>query len=379
MAFIRTFTKRIFIVSNIVVVVLFLLTCSNAWLSAGRFWIISLLSLIFPLLLLLVIGFLIFWLFFHSRRLCFISAIALLIGWPNIHAFIAFDIHKPFKLEKPAKAFRILTWNVHGWDEFVTKKPGLSGHRLKMMEFINQQNADIVCFQEFIEPNKLKDLSPNIEYIRNELRFPYYYYSSDFIRRDQSYTSGIIIFSKYPITDTFKIKFNTPTGGNPRYVESILAADININGKIVRVFTTHLQSVLFKSKDWRDVEIIKNVDDQVLEASKSIVKKLKTAYTSRRDQADSVRAALDKSPYPEIICGDFNDVPNSYVYFHILGDRRDAFIKKGFGLGRTYVNISPTLRIDYIMADRQLNVLQCAKFPIPYSDHHPVIADLQMP
>jgi endonuclease/exonuclease/phosphatase family metal-dependent hydrolase len=121
------------------------------------------------------------------------------------------------------------------------------------------------------------------------------------------------------------------------------------------------------------------VKDSTIEASKSIVKKLKRAYGFRGGQADIVREQLDKSPFPVIICGDFNDVPNSYTYFHIRGNLQDAFIKKGFGVGRSYVHISPTLRIDYLFADKKFEVLQCKKFNLPYSDHHPVIADLRLP
>jgi endonuclease/exonuclease/phosphatase (EEP) superfamily protein YafD len=91
-----------------------------------------------------------------------------------------------------------------------------------------------------------------------------------------------------------------------------------------------------------------------------------------------VREQLDKCPYPGIICGDFNDVPNSYTYYNIRGDWQDAFLKKGFGIGRTYVNISPTLRIDYILASPDLDILQCTRFINSYSDHHPVIADFKL-
>ncbi len=38
-------------------------------------------------------------------------------------------------------------------------------------------------------------------------------------------------------------------------------------------------------------------------------------------------------PYPEIICGDFNDVPNSFTYFTIKGPRQDAFLEKGAKFG----------------------------------------------
>ena len=78
------------------------------------------------------------------------------------------------------------------------------------------------------------------------------------------------------------------------------------------------------------------------------------------------------------MCGDFNDVPNSYTYFTIRKDWQDAFLQKGFGIGRTYVHISPTLRIDYILASPAFNVLQCRKFSTPWSDHNPVVADMKL-
>ena len=133
---------------------------------------------------------------------------------------------------------------------------------------------------------------------------------------------------------------------------------------------------MFRRKDYQYLEKIKKVEDSLLEASKSIVKKLRQAYLVRGEQARSVRDALEKSPYPSVLCGDFNDVPNSYTYFQIRGAMQDAFISRGAGIGRTYASISPTLRIDYILADPQFKVVQCKKVELSYSDHYPVIADL---
>jgi endonuclease/exonuclease/phosphatase family metal-dependent hydrolase len=381
MATIRKFTRRLFIISNIVAVVLFLLACANAILHPARFWLISLLGLVFPLLLLLVFVFFVSWLFIPTgRRWALLSLAALLIGWPNIHSFLALHPAAHFNQEKAPHSLRILTWNVRSWDEFITKKKGASGHRAKMMEFIGEQQPDVLCFQEFFESHNSKELPANISYICQELKYPYYFFSHDYRhdyrRGDGMFESGVIVFSRYPILDTLLIRYPRPDG--LKSTESLIAADIDVEGSRVRVFTTHLQSVLFQGKDFHNIEIIRNVDDSILAASRSIVKKLHFAFLRRADQAIAVRDQLDKSPYPGIICGDFNDVPNSYTYFTIRSGWQDAFIKKGFGIGRTYVHISPTLRIDYILADPRWTVLQCRKFPLPYSDHNPVIADLQL-
>jgi endonuclease/exonuclease/phosphatase family metal-dependent hydrolase len=372
MTSLRKFTKRLFLLLNILVGVLFLLSCCNAFLHPDRWWFVSLLAFFFPLFLLLILAFLIFWLFFYGRY-GLISLICLLIGWQNIHAFFGFSTAKRDFAHKKSNSIRIMTWNVRSWDEFTTKKTGQSGHRLPMLETIGKQDADILCFQEFYEPSD--SAKSNIRYICQQLQFPYFFFSRGYNNRINKSVNGVIIFSKYPIMATSQKHFSGDAGsGN----ESVISADININGKIIRVFTTHLQSVLFKRKDFRNVEIIKNAEDSMLEASRSIAKKLKNALGLRGHQADMVRKELDACPLPMIICGDFNDVPNSYTYFHIRGNLQDAFIAKDFGIGRSYVFISPTLRIDYILPSRNFTVLQTMKLSTPFSDHLPLLTDLQL-
>ena len=122
MATLKKFTRRFLLISNIIVVVLFLMACANGFLHPGKWWPVSLLGLIFPLLLLLVLAFFIGWLFFPGRRWALFSLGALVLGWKNIHSFLAFNAGVRFTTEKPANALRILTWNVRRWDEIIPKK-----------------------------------------------------------------------------------------------------------------------------------------------------------------------------------------------------------------------------------------------------------------
>jgi endonuclease/exonuclease/phosphatase family metal-dependent hydrolase len=377
MGLLRIVTRRVFVVLNIVTVVLFLLACANAILHPGRWWVIALLGLIFPLLLLFVFLFFSIGIFIPGwRRWAVISLVALIIGWPNIHSFLALHVGGSFHTEKAPGALRVMTWNVRSFDEFTTRKKGASGHLPKMLQFIGGQHPDVLCIQEFFNSEVPAD-SCNIAFIQERLRFPYYFFSRDYVNRGAKYEAGVIVFSRYPIVDTMLMDYSRPGGFHS--TESLISADIHAGKDTIRIFTTHLQSVLFHSKDFHDLEIIKNVDDSILMASKSIAKKLGYAFRHRGDQAEEVRAQLDKSPYPSVICGDFNDVPNSYTYFTIRKDWQDAFIKKGFGIGRSYKFISPTLRIDYILASPALKVLQCRRFPLPWSDHNPVVADMELP
>jgi endonuclease/exonuclease/phosphatase family metal-dependent hydrolase len=71
-------------------------------------------------------------------------------------------------------------------------------------------------------------------------------------------------------------------------------------------------------------------------------------------------------------------VPNSYAYFQIRGGLQDAFTAKCFGVGRSYIYIAPTLRIDYILPSKEFSVMQTTNLNPPYSDHHAVMTDLQL-
>lgn len=374
--FIRKLTKRFFIILNIVAVVIFLVACLTAYCNPFTYWLVALLGVGFIFITISVFLFFIFWLLFRSQWALF-SLAALLIGWFQIHAVFGFNPFSSFNKIKPPKSFRVLTWNVSRWDEMNKQsKKGVS-YRLKMFEFIKNQDADIVCFQEFFESRRTDLFDLNIPYITSQLNYPYYYFARDHVPVNGIYEHGVAVFSRYPIIDTFRLRYPGPDSLKGK--ESLIRATIDINGLKINVFTTHLQSFLFSGKEYRGLKNIKRADDKdsIVEASKGIIAKFRRSYGLRSLQADLVRSQLDNSKYPEIICGDFNDVPNSYTYFTIKGERQDAFVNRSFGLGRTFVFISPTLRIDYILASKQFEILQYKKTKLPYSDHFPVMADFR--
>jgi len=375
-SFFRKLTKRFFIILNFVAVFIFFIACLAAYLNAATYWYIALLGVGFIFVTVALLCFFVFWLLFRSKW-AFLPLIALILGWSQIKPLFALNIFAGYEQKKEPGSFRVLTWNVSRWDEMNKIWKGGKTHRLDMFRFIKEQDADILCVQEFFESRDPKLFDVNIPYITKELNYPYYYFASDHVTWNGIYEHGVAIFSKYPIVDSFRIRYPGPDSLRAR--ESLISATIDINGKKINVFTTHLQSFLFSGKEYRSLHTIKQAEDKdsVLEASKSIISKFRTSYRMRSQQADIVRKLLDNSPYPEIICGDFNDVPNSYTYFTIKGNRQDAFVQKSFGLGRTFVFISPTLRIDYILADKDLDITQYKKTKLPYSDHFPVMADFK--
>jgi endonuclease/exonuclease/phosphatase family metal-dependent hydrolase len=86
---------------------------------------------------------------------------------------------------------------------------------------------------------------------------------------------------------------------------------------------------------------------------------------------------MNESPYPMVLCGDFNDLPNSYAYRKVRGNLADAFTELGSGVGNTYSGIVPTLRIDQIFIDPSFQVTQYFRHKKKLSDHYPVIVDVR--
>jgi endonuclease/exonuclease/phosphatase family metal-dependent hydrolase len=303
-------------------------------------------------------------------RYAVFSAVALLIGYKSISVFFAFHSPATFNYKKEPNTLRIATWNVARFIEMRRNNNKGSQTRLKMMDLIRQQDADVVCLQEFFHSLD-SAWYQNLNYISENLHYPYWVFSHD-VDGDVHFT-GSVIFSRYPIIDSGMIRYPRPT-----LPDALIHADIKWNNDTIRVYTTHLQSLQFGKKDYERIGEIESAEDSLLSNSKTILSKVKKGFSYRSIQADLIREVLGDSPYPVLFCGDLNDVPNSYTYFTVRDGMQDAFLKKGFGIGRTFSALSPTLRIDYIFADKNFKINQINRLVKDYSDHYMLVSDVEM-
>lgn len=373
----RHIFKRLFVIVTIAAVVLFLLACLAAHVNPVKYWFISFLGVGFIFFLVLLLLLFIFWFIFGSRW-AWLPLLAIIAGWGQVHVLFGLHPFTHFKISKPEGAIRIMQWNVSRWDEMRKKKRTDKTYRLKMLDYIKKMDPDILCFQEFFESKDNDLFAPNVSYITNKLHYPYHYFVVDMDWWEGHFQHGVAVFSRFPIVDTARLRYRPVD--TARKGESLVRATINVNGRMINVFTTHLQSFGFHEEDYNNIAILKSPEDnegKLVSAGKGLIYKFRNAYRERFRQADTVRQQLDLTEHPTIITGDFNDVPNSYTYNTIKGEMQDAFVKKGFGLGRTFFFISPTLRIDYILADKEFDVIQYNRDLLPYSDHYPVVADLK--
>ena len=370
--FFRRLTKRFFIVVNIIAAILFLLGSYGYLFDPKYFWPLGFLTLSAFYFFLILIAFIFFWLFIKPVR-ALISAVAILLAFKPISNIIPLRLSHTFTKQKQENALRLMTWNVAQFNVMDDKKhPAV---KRQMFDIINEYQPDIACFQEMVAEDSTVKEHGHVDEFLGKLHFSNYFYSynskEDFWGQAHF---GLIIFSKYPIINKQTISWY------PNDYNSIFQyADIVKGEDTIRVFNVHLQSLRFSKENLKYIDKPTADDEKtVLKESKSIIGKFKKGFLKRQVQADRIREEINKSPYPVVVTGDFNDVPNSYAYHTIGKGMNNAFVEKGSGLGRTFSGISPVLRIDNIFVDEKYDVLQFQLIKKKLSDHFPIITDVKM-
>ena len=366
---VRRFTKGIMVSSNIAIALLFLLGCYGYWFDPKQFWFTGFLTLSSFYFLLILLGFFFFWMLIKPR-LMLISVIGIVLAWQPLKQLVQIRLSNDFKIKKSSEILRVMSWNVEHF-EILTHKTHPE-KKQQMLRLINKYQPDVACFQEVVASDK----SPNaINYLPDlikALNMPYYYYSyNPKLDFDKDHRFGIIIFSKFPILK------NTTILHKPNDYNSIFQyVDILRQKDTFRIFNLHLQSLKFTDQDLQYIDEPTIDEENNFTKSRTIMQKFKAGFLKRQAQSQFVKEEVDKSPYPVIVCGDFNDVPNSYAYATIGKGLQNSFAEKGSGIGRTYMHISPTLRIDNIFADNRFEIKQFIRDNSKLSDHFPIITDL---
>jgi len=365
----RRFTKRLIIGSNVLVALLFLIGCYSSWFNPKYFWFTGLLTLASFYLLLVLLGFIFFWLFIKPGMI-FISLITLALAWNPLQHLVQIRLSPNFTREKHPSNLRAMSWNVELFDilEYKTHPE----RKLDMINIINEHQPDVACFQEMVGSDRIPGAINFVPDFAKSLDMPYYHYSyNPKLDFDGNHHFGIITFSKYPIISKHTISY-APNDYNSifQYIDIVKGPDT------FRVFNLHLQSLKFSNENLYYIEKPALKDEEDIEKTKNVLSKLKKGFLKRKVQSIRIKESINKSPYPVIVCGDLNDVPNSYAYITIGRGLKNAYTEKGTGIGRTYSGISPTLRIDDIFVDKRCNVEQFVRIKKKISDHFPIIADV---
>ena len=297
-----------------------------------------------PLLIIGNVVFLIYWLALRRFHWACIPLITILCCIPYIGTLYQFGSLDEKADAKPG--LKIATYNVA---MFGRETSGFMAQDI--LSEMKKQKVDIACFQEYNDHAGDKRNSDSYkEY------FPYSAVGK----------SDMVIYSRYPIVNSKNIPFE-------RTNNSAMWAEIKVNDNIYRVYNAHLQTTGINGALHRAAkQESKGIDVQ----NNALMNYLYGNYTvgmiTRSGQANQVAMDMKESEVPIIVCGDFNDVPYSYVYNTILGDMIDGFKECGSGYMNTFRGGKKKVRIDYIFHSKEMEGFSYYKKELSYSDHYPI-------
>ena len=301
---------------------------------------------ILPILIAANIVLILYWIIRRKWLFLAIPVLTVACCIPYIGTYYQFSLENPQK--NTQNGLKIASYNVA---MFKRETSGFMAQDI--LAEMRRQKVDILCMQEY---NEISGDQKNSESYKEY--FPY----------QQVGRSDMVIFSRYPITGSKTILFEETNN-------SAMWADVNVNGKEFRVFNVHLETTGINGTLHR---ASKTMFQQHQEVDKSrLMNAILGNYTLglmfRSGQAITIANEKRESEKPTILCGDFNDVPYSFVYNTVKGDMVDGFKECGAGWMYTYRGMkNKPVRIDYIFHDESIKGLAYYKTDLTYSDHFPV-------
>lgn len=319
----------------------------------------SYLGLAFPYLVIANLLFLLFWIIKRKYYVA-LPILTLLVCYPETRRTfsIGHDVHAE------GDTLSVMSYNVQMFEFFAPRK---KNHILQLIEEVQ---PDILCIQEFGHSNLSDHLGEKD--IQQSLYRLYPHHK--FMGNDLSWNAeiGEAILSKHPIVRHGVINLEENTGTK---IKGVLYADILFKGDTIRIINCHLESNRITENEKKTLQKIKAVSkEDANQVVNSVSNKMSVSYKNRAKQANIIHQQLIKEcPLPIILCGDFNDVPVSYAYQTIRGDKLlDAFEESATGYGYTYNKQLFHFRIDQIMHSKEAKAIQFHVGDKDYSDHYPI-------
>lgn len=326
-------------------------------------WILNLLAYSIPFLLLVLFGGFVLMLF--ARRA--IVAVSIFFSFcfltkPLFETFSLGYLFKP-KEQKDDFTLKAITFNVSTFNKqritnFANQDPILK-HELFSFLTKDANKPDIICMQEFHhdDAEKQKVIDKIIGLTGLE-----YYYTVPVFDPNQNGFFGLMTMSKYPILNK-----GTIFTGDSLTLNMGIYLDLKMPGDTIRVINIHLQSMSIRLNDTSKT----NISDKLMD----VFERLKMGSIRSKEQIKPVLEIIESSPYPVLLCGDFNTFPFGYTYQKVKELATNSFESAGQGFGYS-LNISPYLgRIDNQFSSKEFTPIESRVIrEIKQSDHFPVFA-----
>lgn len=346
--------RIILLIINLIVAGTLILSTLAGVVEPSRMAIVSILSYGYFIFLLMNVVFIIIWLFL-SRWEFLVSVAAIAVRFSFVPLF--FQVGGTLDVAPEDNTLKILTLNTHAFDgvDSDTVMKADSGAIL-FLELIDREQPDVMCLQEFFRPKHVSVVDSL------EARGYTYHYGV----HGSNTRSQAILFSRCKMLKGYAMDR-----------KSKFYADLEKNGKTVRVCCVHLDSYQLTDDDLESFENLSHAKTD--SSTHRLMKKLaETTRQHEREWKEELKPLVEGSTVPLVIAGDFNDTPASYIYQQATDLLADPYVEQGRGFGTTYHGPYPAFRIDYILHSRDLEALSYKRITSPISDHYPIVVTLRI-
>ena len=355
----KQFTINLVAGANVATIAVMLVTGYADRISPVDHPAMSVMGMAFPLLLLVNMAFLFFWLMFKWQR-AWLPVAGYLLAYQPITTYMPLNPPQ----DVPEGSIKIITYNVATYGGNYKYKDAFE----RILEYFKQQQADIVCVQEDVDTWR--------KYVFDRYRDIYAYNDTTEFCNSKSSNNGVGIHTRFPILRKERINYKSNSNGSVAYY-------LKVGHDTLLVVNNHLESSHLSQDDrsrYKDMLRGEMQTDTARAESKLIIDKLGEAAAKRAAGVEAIKRYLaDHSQYPAIVCGDFNDTPISYTRHTLAQGLTDCFVASGRGIGLSYNQKGFWVRIDHILCSSDFTPYNCeVDSKIDFSDHCPVVCWLKM-
>jgi endonuclease/exonuclease/phosphatase family metal-dependent hydrolase len=312
----------------------------SPYIHPEKAWWIAFFGLAYPVIMVIALIFLLIFLLLRSKRWRMLLVV-FLFGLP-IHLRYVSPTWSNWSDDND---LHVMSYNVRLFDYYEWINIERENTRDGIYMSIETATPDVLCLQEYLIDLKQPHFI-NAAAIKKIGGFNDY--RENFVLTRPARKIGVATFSKFPIIGSGLIAAEHSDKQFAQYTDIVKENDT------FRVYNIHLQSVQISSDDYDLFNTNEGISSESKNRVMRVVRQLKNAYPLRVKQAETIIQHALSSPFPVIICGDFNDPPISYVYNLFNQHYTDAFRGNHFGIGSTYAGKLPAGRIDYIFHDTRL-------------------------
>ena len=185
--------------------------------------LLSTIGLTFPVFLCINIAFTAFWIIFSVRRVI-IPLVGFIVCYAPVRVYAPLNINKAL----PDSTIKVLSYNVWTFKDWTdVSEP------CRILDYLIEQNADIVCLQESGTIKVKRDI------INKRMATLYAY--SDTVKPSGS-TDEITVFSKFPIVGKENINYESKNNHSAAF-------RLNVHGDTVIFIANHLESIGLSSDE----------------------------------------------------------------------------------------------------------------------------------